>query len=159
MQIDDIRHANLLILINSPGGIAELAKKLGHKNGTQISQWKNRSPDSKTGKPRAISTISARRIESALKKELGWMDHDHSSASEPSASTAPKPHPDIQRLLDLTEQMTDTGLQHLLIDAEHYVNKYPRQKHQNAKGSDASDRLPGEEIPSSWRRKKHKAAA
>lgn len=44
---------------------------------TQVSQWKLRSPDSKTGKPRNISSASCRKIETNLKIATGWMDSDH----------------------------------------------------------------------------------
>jgi hypothetical protein len=43
----------------------------------QLSQWRNRSPHSATGKARVMSSATARHIESRCGKERGWMDHDH----------------------------------------------------------------------------------
>jgi phage repressor protein C with HTH and peptisase S24 domain len=76
MNIDDIRHANLSALIQIHGGQRMLADTT-NKNPAQISQWVNRSPDSKTGKPRVLSSQSARSLESSLELPSGWMDVTH----------------------------------------------------------------------------------
>lgn len=73
MTIEEIRRARLLLLIAKFGGVGSLADRLG-MNRAQVSQWKNGSPDSKTGKPREIHSLSARRIEKALGLPEGWMD-------------------------------------------------------------------------------------
>ncbi|MBY0498297.1 MAG: hypothetical protein K2P74_01610 [Nitrosomonas sp.] len=52
---------------------AAFAEKIG-KSESQLSQWIKRSPDSKTGKPRNISSQIAREIEILCKKPRGWMD-------------------------------------------------------------------------------------
>lgn len=61
------------MLIKEHRNAVSLAKKLGIEEG-QLSQWKNRSIDSKTQKPRSISSESARFIESKTGKPRGWMD-------------------------------------------------------------------------------------
>lgn len=71
--IDDIRRERLLQLIAEKGTQAALARVIG-KSPAQISQWVNRSPDSKTGKPRVMDSATAREIESACGKVVGWMD-------------------------------------------------------------------------------------
>ncbi|HNA67257.1 MAG TPA: hypothetical protein PLN96_05240 [Zoogloea sp.] len=77
--IDDIRLANLETLITEQGGdsggVTRLAELMGHNTSAQISQWRTRSPNSKTGKPRTISTASARKLERLCGKREGWMDH------------------------------------------------------------------------------------
>lgn len=73
MTNDEIRRYRLNDLIGEYRTIAALARHLGISP-SQISQWKNASPDSKTGKPRTISDGAARRMESECKKERGWMD-------------------------------------------------------------------------------------
>lgn len=55
------------------GSVRAVADALG-KSSAQISQWLNASPDSKTGKPRNISAVSARDIEEKLGKPRGWFD-------------------------------------------------------------------------------------
>lgn len=73
LTVNDIRRKNLVALIDE----ARTASALGARSGISaslISQWKNGSPDSKTGKPRQISSESCRRIEAAMGKEPGWMD-------------------------------------------------------------------------------------
>jgi hypothetical protein len=77
MTNDEIRRENLRILVSETGGVAKLADRLGI-SGSQVSQWKNASPDSKTGKPRAMQDESARRLENACGKPRGWMDQQHS---------------------------------------------------------------------------------
>lgn len=41
---------------------------------SQVSQWLNSSPDSRTQKPRTISNASARYIEQQCERKHGWMD-------------------------------------------------------------------------------------
>lgn len=77
--VDVIRRENLHILAKEAGGPGGLAEDLG-KSKSQISQWLNASPDSKTGKPRTIGNASAREIEQKKNKPTGWMDVDHSPA-------------------------------------------------------------------------------
>lgn len=73
----EIRHQNLLTLIEKSGTIQAFADKLG-KSHAQISQIKNKSANSSTGKVRGIGDEQAREIEKKLDLEIGWMDHDHS---------------------------------------------------------------------------------
>ena len=75
--IEEIRRENLNILIGEFPSAASFSEKIG-KSPSQVSQWKNSSIDSKSGKPRNIDSETAREIEKALEKEKGWMDHDHS---------------------------------------------------------------------------------
>lgn len=76
--IEEIRLENLRLLVKETGGVAKFAEKAG-KQQAQISQLLNQSPDSKTKKPKAIGSSQARQLEKASGKEVGWMDHDHSS--------------------------------------------------------------------------------
>lgn len=73
----EIRHENLLKLIDQIGSTQKLADRLG-KTHSQISQLKNKSPNSRTGKARGIGDDAAREIEITLGLETGWMDHEHS---------------------------------------------------------------------------------
>lgn len=72
--IPDIRRSNLRLLVSRFGSVKALADKLD-KAPSQISQWLNASPDSRTGKPRSISNRSAREIERKLSIDPAWMDH------------------------------------------------------------------------------------
>lgn len=73
--IDQIRHARFLELLNDSesGSVKAMAERIG-VSAAQVSQIKNRSPHSKTGKPRNIGDEFARRIEEAYAKPVGWMD-------------------------------------------------------------------------------------
>ena len=75
----EIRHANLLALIEKAGSIQAVAEKLG-KDHAQISQLKTQAKHSKTGKPRLIGDDIARLIEEQFKLEIGWMDNPHDEA-------------------------------------------------------------------------------
>lgn len=87
--IEDIRHANLLRLLQELGGgnargqIAKLADLTGRSH-SQISQLKNRSAHSGSGKPRNIGPEMAREIEAACGKPRGWMDTSQLAAQEPA---------------------------------------------------------------------------
>lgn len=75
--ISEIRHENLLTLIGEMGSADALAEAAG-TSPVYLSQVKNKSPDSKTGKPRQIGDPMARRLEAAANKPEGWMDNIHS---------------------------------------------------------------------------------
>lgn len=75
--ISEIRHENLLTLIDEAGSAEALADAAG-ASAVYLSQVKNKAPDSKTGKPRQIGDPMARRLESACNKPAGWMDNVHS---------------------------------------------------------------------------------
>ena len=90
MTNDEIRRANLITLIAKAGGVGKCADALGLSS-SQVSQWKNGSPDSKTGKKRTIGDDSARKIEIAFGVPRGWLDQDHSKATSPHQA-AEEPH-------------------------------------------------------------------
>jgi hypothetical protein len=80
--IGEIRLDNLLLLIERHGSLAKLNQEIGlARTDATLSQIKNRSPDSKTGTPKAMGTPVARRIELKLKLEVGWMDNPHAPMS------------------------------------------------------------------------------
>lgn len=77
--IEETRRLNLLRLIDAHGGRNGGQRKLSEACGgtpspAQISQWVNRSPDARTGKPRAMRGDSARAMEEKLGLPTGWMD-------------------------------------------------------------------------------------
>lgn len=95
-KIEDIRRARLRLLQQEVGSQAELYRITGIAP-SQLSQWANGSPDSKTGKRREMSTSSARRLEMSTGKPEGWMDqpiptspHSH-AATDTAAAIAAQP--------------------------------------------------------------------
>ncbi|MEX5744680.1 S24 family peptidase [Massilia sp. X63] len=74
--IDEVRRQNLEVAIKRMGSAARLADASG-TSPAYISQIKNRTPDSKTGRPKAMGDDMARRIEVALGVQSGWMDQQH----------------------------------------------------------------------------------
>ncbi len=72
--IDEIRHGNLLLLIDHAGSIQAVADKLG-KSHAQISQLKNRYKHSGSDKRRGVGDDLAREIEIAFQLPRGWMDN------------------------------------------------------------------------------------
>lgn len=74
--INQIRHSNLLLLLEDYDSLAALNERLGlPRTDATLSQIKNRSKDSKTGKPRVMGDVLARRIEAAVGKPEGWLDN------------------------------------------------------------------------------------
>lgn len=76
LPVREQRHLNFLGLIAFMGSIQKLADALG-KSHSQLSQLRNQSVHSTTGKPRVIGDDLAREIEKKLKLPEGWMDHGH----------------------------------------------------------------------------------
>lgn len=78
--IADIRHRNLLVLLDEAGS----AKKLSDRTGVPaayISQLRHRAK-TPAGKPRGIGDDVARQLESGMGKFPGWMDSGDLSPSE-----------------------------------------------------------------------------
>jgi hypothetical protein len=61
-SVDQIRKARLAMLVAEFGGVTSIASAI-KRSPSQVSQWLNSSPDSRTQKPRTISNASARYIE------------------------------------------------------------------------------------------------
>ena len=80
--IETIHRENLQALAREYGGVASVAAKIGCSS-SQYSQWMNGSQNSGTGKPRGMRASSARRIEKATGKPVGWMDKAHPTADAP----------------------------------------------------------------------------
>lgn len=74
--VNEIRLRNLATLMAPFERDVAFADFVG-VSAAQLSQWRNSSPHSATGKPRVMSWESARHIETKCGKERGWMDHDH----------------------------------------------------------------------------------
>lgn len=75
--VGQTRRENLLLLLEKHGSLANLNEKLGLlRTDATLSQIKNQSRDSKTGKPKMMGPTLARRIEQALALPTGWMDND-----------------------------------------------------------------------------------
>lgn len=85
--IEDIRHANLLQLIEEMGGIQPLAVAIARSH-SQVSQLKIRAKHSTTGKQRNIGSPLARWIEAQVGKPVGWMDQRHAGRAETQLSDA-----------------------------------------------------------------------
>lgn len=95
---DEIRYANLLLLINEAGSQIALASRCDTSE-AYISQLYNKLPDSKTGNPKAVGNRLARKLEAGMHKPVNWMDLDHSidlstpAAAEPAATYNVQPLP------------------------------------------------------------------
>lgn len=89
-DIDEIRRDNLRIIENECGGPAIAASRLD-MSPSQFINLRNGAKDSKSGKPRGMRKGTARRIESVMKKPVGWLDVDHSLSTHPQN----KPSSDI----------------------------------------------------------------
>jgi len=74
---DQIRRENLLLLISQAGGVNKLAEAYDCTEAA-IKAWAKAYKDSKTGVPKEIGRVPARKLEEVTGKETGWMDHDHS---------------------------------------------------------------------------------
>ena len=117
---DEIRRENLLALIKEAGGESHLAEKYGCTDAA-IKTWAKAYKDSKTGIPKEIGRVPARKFEEIMGKERGWLDHDHSSQSVNLSA--------IEReVLAAMKKMNDRGLHELALLASQTVERNPRQK-------------------------------
>ncbi|PJK00816.1 hypothetical protein CO641_02270 [Lysobacteraceae bacterium NML91-0213] len=87
-DIDEIRRANLAILVREFGSVAAVAR-LADRTPSQVSQWLNGSKNSATGKPRGMLKDTARYIERVTGKPEGWLDTFHSGPGETGAQEPP----------------------------------------------------------------------
>ena len=71
--IEETYRQRLQMLIDEYGGQGKLSEAI-NKSASQISQWLNASPDSRTGKPRSLKSETAREIEIATGKPRAWFD-------------------------------------------------------------------------------------
>jgi hypothetical protein len=81
--IDEIRRENLLVAIERQKTITALAELAG-MSAAYLSQIKNRTPESKTGKPKGMGDAAARKIERAPGEAHGWMDAEHTDNPAPA---------------------------------------------------------------------------
>ncbi len=75
MVIEEIRIKNLLVLIEEAHSTANLAHK-ADTSPAYLSQIINKVASS-TGTPRGVGDKLARKLETGMKKPLGWLDQDH----------------------------------------------------------------------------------
>ena len=71
--IEETYRQRLQMLIDEYGGQGKLSEAI-NKSASQISQWLNATPDSRTGKPRSLKSETAREIEMATGKPRAWFD-------------------------------------------------------------------------------------
>lgn len=74
--ISETRRTRLEMLVKRHNNrLADLNEAIGlDRTDATLSQIRNQSPSSKTGKPRSMGDDIARKIEAALKLPTGWMD-------------------------------------------------------------------------------------
>lgn len=89
---DEVRRENLALLVDAAGGPTSFAARIDRSQ-SQVSQWLNASPDSKSGKPRTISSSSCRYIERAIGKPDGWMDQQGDLGIESGLNASVKENP------------------------------------------------------------------
>ena len=99
--IDEINRDNLKLLVREYDSVVAVADLIGCSS-SQYSQWMNGSENSGTGKPRGMRASSARRIEKACGKPLGWMDQAHDD------------DPRERELVDIFSALDDRGRETLL---------------------------------------------
>jgi hypothetical protein len=86
VPVGEVRRLRLKDLIQEHGSIAKLNEALGRvKTDATLSQYVNRSKDSRSGKPKYMGDTMAREIEETLKLPLGWMDSSEDVALSPAA--------------------------------------------------------------------------
>lgn len=136
---EEIRHANLLILIEEAGGVEQLAEKYDCTE-AYIKQMRAGYKDSKSGSPKGIGTGSARRLEECMGKERGWMDHEpiesqkierypfSTAAIVPIMQEPSPPDPVATEILTSYQAMSQKGKIMLLGQAQLLAALHPEAK-------------------------------
>lgn len=137
----EIRLDNLRILIKEAGGPDALANAYGC-TAPFIKQMARGYKDSKSGTPKGIGDSAARMLETVMRKDRGWMDHDHPTLSYDKPSlTAEEPasnalrlfperrhddHPAIVKVVQLMLEMSDAGKFVLIGRAQEVAAQWPK---------------------------------
>lgn len=75
--VEEVRRQRLEMLVDQFKSLVALNVKLDlDKRDSTLSQYRNKSENSKSGTPKAMGSDLARRLELACGKEVGWMDTD-----------------------------------------------------------------------------------
>lgn len=74
MDTIEITRVKRLAILKKEFGSYSVIADVTDISESQLSQWANQSPDSKTGRPRVMHSDSARKIEKGCNKLPGWMD-------------------------------------------------------------------------------------
>lgn len=109
----DIRHANLLLLLSECGDGRGQNARLAELTGVKppvISQLRRQEKHS-SGAPRLIGDEIARRLEKGMGKPEGWMDQDHTEAHTSQEAT----------MLDVFRLLTDSQRERILGTAEEFA--------------------------------------
>lgn len=139
--IDEIRRDNLNTLITEAQGEFALAERYGCTE-ANIKTMARAYKDSKSGTPKGIGTVAARKLEKVMGKERGWLDHDHSQKDQatgdlpaketrtnddyPRSVIALPTETWITELLALARAINDDGRRELIGMAKLLASQKPR---------------------------------
>ncbi len=111
----------LQLLIQRSGSQIAFAEKI-NRSASQVSQWINASPDSKTGTPRSLTEKSARYVERCFGLPRAWMD-------QPLNHTTAEPLPKLEALTTFGQPL----IHHLILTPEGIKTLLVGQKLQHMK--------------------------
>lgn len=98
-SILDLRRENLRKLIKARGGAGALAKQLGHRSGSYLSQIAGPNPT------RDISEPTAREIEAKLGLSMGWLDRREDDAAPSGGLDAPTVAEIVRQVMTVTAEL------------------------------------------------------
>ena len=87
--VEEIRRANLQVLVDQHAGMANLCEKLGYARNETATLTRILNANvrhDRGGKPYNMGSPMAREMEDKLQLELGWMDNVHNREQEPAQS-------------------------------------------------------------------------
>lgn len=111
--VTEIRLNNLERLVSEAGTADALAERAG-VSPVYLSQIRSRAIDVKTGKPRNLGNVAARKLEVGMGKPQGWMDRD-GDVPGPKGPDWPFPRIDPTEFHRLTEAQR-AGIEDWVID-------------------------------------------
>lgn len=146
LTIHDIRHANLVTLVERFGTLQALAEKVGTSH-SQLSQYFHRTKHSATGKQRQVGEDFARLLEVKCELPFGWMDNVHKN-SEPSPEAMEIAH-GIDRITDPARRQTVVAMCRLAV----FSSPAPAELSPGGEGSTPEPENPPPREPSPERQK------
>lgn len=88
--VEEIRRANLQVLVDQQSGMANLCEKLGYARNETATLTRILNANvrhDRGGKPYNMGSPMAREMEEKLLLEVGWMDNSHDQEGAPAPST------------------------------------------------------------------------
>jgi hypothetical protein len=135
--VEEYRREKLELAVMLAGGTLEALAEMAGLSSAYLSQVRNALGNSKSGTPRSLGKTAARKIEGALRKPKGWMDHGEDDRPIAAQDDVEHRHNASIRLVSDLDAVSEAEL----VNAIEVLQKLLRAK----RGHSISGTSPGDE--------------